>query len=258
MRRLLPLAFLATACTQHFTPLQNRVAVGKEPYVVFAADGAGGQGDLFAASTSGGSAYQFTYSLADESRPALDPSGVMVAFVRTPNDTDHASRRVWVMNMLNGHEREIDTLAAGAIPERLAWSADGRTIFIAATTGLWAVPAPPADSAPRRLAGPDSAAADSALAVMVGAPPFARIAACHPGADDVCAFSGTGAPSLVDAPAREPFRWGADSLGYFVGERIVVRPVGPGRTRELQIERVPDRPRDASRFAGPRDTTSTR
>ena len=257
-----PLAALAllvlAACTQHFTPLQNRIAVGKQAYVVFAADGQGGQGDLFAVDAAGGSPYPFTYSLADESHPALDPTGVMLAFIRSASDTDRASRRVWVMDLLNGRERHL-ALPDGVVPETVAWSRDGGTVFVGTSTGDWAIVAPPAASAARRLSGADSLAADSALAVLVGDPPFARIDACHRGADAICAFTGALTPTPVDSPAHGPFRWGADSLGYFVGERLMVRPVASGRPREVRVEGVPDHPRDATWFRGlVRDSTGAR
>lgn len=243
------LLFALAACTQHFTPLQNRIAVGKKPYVVFVADGEGGQGDLFAIDAFGGNAYPFTYSLADESHPALDPTGVLLAFIRSPNDTDRASRKVWIMDLLNGRETDLP-LDRGVVPEAVAWSRDGGAIDVATSAGTWQLSPPPAAPAPRRLSGPDSLAADSALAVLVGDPPFARVGPCQVGGDALCAFTGEAPPAPVDSPAHHPFRWGGDSLAYFVGERLVVRPVGPGRPREVQIERAPEHPRDATWFGG--------
>lgn len=249
MRRSLPLLALLTACTQHFTPLQNRIVVGKESYVVFVADGEGGQGDLFAIDAFGGNAYPFTYSLADESHPALDPTGVLLAFLRSTSDTDRAARKVWVMDLLNGRETDLP-LAHGVVPEQVAWSRDGAVIYVATSAGTWALAAPPGAPAPHRLSGGDSLAADSALTVLVGDPPFARIGPCRPGAEAICAFAGAARPTAVDSPAHHPFRWGSDSLGYFVGEHLVVRPVGPGRPREVRIERAPDHPREATWFGG--------
>lgn len=248
--KIAPLFLVAlAACTQHFTPLQNRIAVGKESYVVFAADGVGGQGDLFAMDAFGGNAYPFTYSLADESHPALDPTGVLLAFIRSNSDTDRASRKVWVMDLLNGRETDLP-LDGSVVPEQVAWSGNGRTIYVATSNGTWALAAPPGRPAPHRLSGVDSLAADSALAVLVGDPPFARIAPCRSGAGAICAFAGTAPPTPVDSPAHHPFRWGGDSLGYFMGEHLVVRPVGSGRPREVRIERAPDHPREATWFGG--------
>ncbi|MGH7732264.1 MAG: TolB family protein [Gemmatimonadales bacterium] len=237
------------ACTQHFTPLQNRIVVGKESYVVFVADGEGGQGDLFAMDAFGGNAYPFTYSLADESHPALDPTGVLLAFIRSTSDTDRASRKVWVMDLLNGRETDLP-LDRGVVPEQVGWSRGGATIYVGTSNGMWALAAPPASPTPHRLTGLDSLAADSALAVLVGNPPFARVDQCRPGADAICAFAGAAPPTPVDSPAHHPFRWGSDSLGYFVGERLLVRPVGPGRPREVRIERAPDHPHEATWFGG--------
>lgn len=256
MRLTLLVSLALAACTQHFTPLQNRIVVGKESYVVFAADGVGGQGDLFAMDAFGGNAYPFTYSLADESDPALGPTGVLLAFIRSTSDTDRASRKVWVMDLLNGRETDMP-LDQGVVPEQVAWSRDGATIYIATSNGTWAIAAPPARPAPHRISGLDSLAADSALAVLVGDPPFARIALCRPGSDAICAFAGTAPPTPVDSPAHHPFRWGGDSLGYFMGENLVVRPVGSGRPREVRIERAPDHPREATWFGGLTAPTAT-
>lgn len=256
MRRFIPLLALLAACGQHFTPLQNRISVGKEAYVVFVAEGQGSQGDLYAVDANGGLAYPFTYSLASESRPALDPTGVMLAFLRSSSDTSTGPRKLWVMNLLNGSERELP-LAAGVIPDEVAWSRNGGTIFVGTRSGLWALMPPPAAAEPKRLTGSDSLAADSALALLVGDPPFARIEPCHAGADDICAFAASRAPQVVDSPASGPFRWGSDSLGYFVGGRIYVRPLGGGKPREVRVEQAPDHPRQATWFAGLRpDSTA--
>lgn len=249
MRFLLPFLLLLAGCREHFTPLQNRIAVGKEAYVVFAADGQGGQGDLYAVDANGGVAYPFTYSLASESHPALDPTGVMLAFVRAPSDTGGTPTKLWVMNLLNGNERELP-LGDGVVPRAAAWSRDGRTIYARTSNGIWSVAVPPAAPAPRHLGGSDSLTADSALTVLVGDPPFARIAPCREGVEDLCAVPAAGAPQVVDSPAHGPFRWGSDSLAYFVGDRMLVRSVGPGRPREIRIERAPGHLRDATWFPG--------
>ena len=256
MRRFIPLLTLLAACGDHFTPLQNRIAVGKEAYVVFVADGQGRQGDLYAVDAAGGLAYPFTYSLASESHPALDPSGVMLAFIRAQSDTTTGARKLWVMNLLNGTEREL-ALDAGVVPEEVAWSHKGGMLVVATRSGLWALTPPPAAPAPHRLTGADSAAADSALALLIGDPPIARIGPCQPDAGDICALAAGRAPEVVDSPGRDPFRWGADSLGYFVGDRIYVRPLAGGKPRELRVEQAPAHLRQATWFPGLRpDSTA--
>jgi hypothetical protein len=162
------------------------------------------------------------------------------------------------MNLLSGSERELPPLGAGIIPEAVAWARDGRTIYVATANGPWSAAAPPADPAPHRLAGPDSLAGDSALAVLVGDPPFARVGPCAAGTHDLCAFAPGRPPALLDSIARDPLRWGGDSLGYFIGDRLVVRPVGPGRVRELHIERLPPHPRQATWFPGLPESTPAR
>jgi hypothetical protein len=59
----------------------------------------------------------------------------------------------------------------------------------------------------------------------------------------LCAFP----PGQEEAPLQEggvdPVHWGADSVGYFVGDRLLVRAGGGGRVREVKWIRVPLRPR---------------
>ncbi|MGH7579710.1 MAG: hypothetical protein ACREM9_06020, partial [Gemmatimonadales bacterium] len=92
-------------------------------------------------------------------------------------------------------------------------------------------------------------AADSALAVLLGAPAFARVVPCA-SPEDLCVAGDTGSLELLARGARDPARWGADSVAYLQGDRLVVRPVGPGRARSVEWSGVPARPRHFSMFAG--------
>jgi hypothetical protein len=234
----------APACRDTFLPLKNRITPGIDPFVVFVADGQMGAGELWAGQTGGGSVYQVTYTLADEDAPALAPSGGVLAFTRGATKQDSVGRHIWFMNLVSGNEREVPALPDGAVPLALAFSSDGVTVYVRTTRGLWSISAPPAVSPPRRLAAADSARADSALTVYLGEPPFARIGPCaeHPGT--LCAFP----PGKAEAPLQEggfdPVHWGADSIGYFVGDRLVVRSGGGGRLREVTWARMPAAPRD--------------
>ena len=248
LRRAIPqvsfvaLGLLLAGCQDTFYPLKNRITPGLDPFVVFAAEGQGGARELWAAHTGGGTVYQLTYTLGDESAPALAPTGGVLAFIRSTARGDSAGRRIWFMNLVTGAERDLPSLPDASIPSRLAFSADGARLYARTPTGLWGIDAPPLPSAPRRLAGADSLAADSALTVYLGDPPFARIAACVARTGWICAFP----PGKEETPLQEggvePVRWGPDSVGYLVGGRLIVRSGGAGRSREVMWTRVPPNP----------------
>jgi hypothetical protein len=231
-----------TACQDTFYPLKNRITPGLDPFIVFVAEGQGGARELWAAHTGGGRAYQLTYTLGDESAPALTPTGGVLAFLRSTGPGDSAGRRIWFMNLVTGAERDLPPLPDASIPSRLAFSADGTRLYVRTPTGLWRVDAPPAPAAVGRVTGVDSLAADSALTVYLGDPPFARIGACAVRTGWICAFP----PGNEETPLQEggvdPVRWGPDSVGYLVGDRLVVRSGGAGRSREVMWTGVPPRP----------------
>ena len=230
-------------CQSTFLPLKNRITPGVDAFVVFVADGQADAGELWAGQASGGAVYQVTYTLSDEDAPALSPSGGVLAYTRAPSRADSGARRIWFMNLVSGNERELPALPDGAVPTRLAFSADGLTLYVRTTNGLWSTEAPPAVSPPRRLAGSDSARADSALTTFLGEPAFAVVGACVAAADKLCVFP----PGQAEAPLQEggfdAVHWGADSIGYLVGDRLLVRSGGGGRVREVTWARMPSHPR---------------
>lgn len=232
-----------TACQDTFYPLKNRITPGLDAFVVFAAEGQAEAGELWAGQASGGPVFQVTYTLSDEDLPALAPSGGVLAFTRSPSRADSLGRKVWFMNLVTGAEREMSIFPDSSFPTRLAFSADGATLYVRTTTGLWAVEAPPAPSSSRRLVAADSIAADSALTVFLGEPAFARIGDCVVATGSLCAFP----PGQGEAPLQEggfdPVHWGADSVGYLVGDRLLVRSGDGGRVRDVKWTRVPPRPR---------------
>ena len=240
---LLVILASTTACRDTFYPLKNRITPGIDPFVVFTADGQADAGELWAGEASGGPVFQLTYTLSDEDAPALSPSGGVLAFIRSPSRADSAGRRVWFMNLVTGNERELPAFPDSSVPLRLAFAAAETTLFVRTTQGLWSVAAPPTAYPPTRLRGPDSVAADSALTVFIGDPPFARIGPCLVRNGSLCAFP----PGKDETPLQEggfdPVRWGADSVGYFVGDRLLVRSGEGGRVREVKWVRVPVRPR---------------
>ena len=52
-------------------------------------------------------AIPITFSTVGEMRPALSPDGGAVAFLRAGSLTDSAPVSVWVLNLINGAERQI-------------------------------------------------------------------------------------------------------------------------------------------------------
>lgn len=249
MNRWLRLALtvpVAAACGGSLSPLANRLAVGREPYVVFVAAGEGAAGDLYASSAAGGPLFPITYTRVDESAPALSPDGILLAFVRTRSTSDTAGRSVWVMNLLNGAERELPGPVPGTRPSRVAWSGDGKTLYVRADRGDYRVNAPPEQPDPRPLGG-GSLGADSALNVWVGEPAFARITNCA-GKTALCSVDTAGDSGVIVVEGSGPVRWGSDSLGYFLGDGFYVRPLGAGAQRRIAWAGQPVRPRELSYF----------
>ncbi len=217
--------------------------------VVFVGGDAPGGGDLYALEPTGGRAIRITFSVVGEMRPALSPDGGQLAFLRAGALSDSTPASVWVLNLVSGAERRIPLPPRAGPPERVAWSADGRLLLVRSAAGLYGAPAPPQQSEARPLAGPERAAAESALAVLLGRPAFARVVPCAE-AEDLCVLGDSGPPALLARGAREPARWGPDSVAYLLGDQLLVRPVGPGRARRVTWSGVPPRPRQLTVFPG--------
>ena len=237
---------LVLGCRVSLSPVKNRVGVGVESYVVFDADGENGEGDLYVGSASGGKVFRVTFTRVHEFSPALSPDGLMLAFIRGPHAADSAGHRIWIMNLLNGAEREVPTFGANAYPTRLAWSLDGRTLYVRTGRGDFQIAAPPADPAPQPVDPARLATADTMLAVPLGSPVLAIAEVCDSG---VCARTPSGT-QMLSARGTSPFRWGTDSVGYFVEGGIEVRPLGGGTTRQLRWGGTPENSRTATQFPG--------
>jgi hypothetical protein len=240
-------SLILVSCHGTLSPLSNRIKVGEEAFVVLVADGEDHAGDLFAVPASGGNAFQVTFTRVDESRPALSPDGYVVAFARgglragTPTS-------VALLNLVNGAERRVE-LPEGVTVQRIGWSADGAEIYIRSGSGDYVAAAPPAPAGLRPVAAGDSALADSALAVLLGAPPFAAAVPCAAGSGLCVRVAGV--ETILDADGLAPLRWGGDSVAYFVNSALVVRPLGPGRLRRIAWNRELPHPREATYTAGP-------
>jgi hypothetical protein len=236
------LALLA-ACSGTLSPFRRHAVVGQDAYLVFVGDGPEGRSDLFGVRGDGGPVFQLTYTAVAELAPALSPNGAMLAFLRPRAPRDTLPGAVWVMNLLNGAERELPLPANAGRPERIGWSHDGRTIWVRAGAQDWRLAAPPAPPAPRPTGPAERAEADSSFGVFLGDPPFTRVVTCD-GA--LCARGDTGAPAPFAAGGRDPVRWGGDS----VGDTLTVRSLGPGRPRQVQWSGAPRRPRELTYFPG--------
>lgn len=236
------LALTLAGC--NLSPLQNRIAVGEDPFVAFVAEGADGRTDIFAGLPAGGELSRITFTPVAESHPALTPSGDAVAFIRYPPDAATATPRLVVLNLLNGAERDVATSALAGPVEGLAWNTDLTALLLRSAGVTWRIPFPFGDDPPVRLDGVARAAADSAIDVLLGEPAFARAGACDAGG--ICVTGPSGAPAVVSASGHDPFRWGTDSLAWFEEGRVVVRPLGPGAARTLTWLEMPAHMRQGS------------
>jgi dipeptidyl aminopeptidase/acylaminoacyl peptidase len=236
---------LLTACGG-ISPLRKHAIVGRDSYAVFVADGADGAGELFAVRGDGGPVFPITFTPVREAKPALSPDGFMLAFLRTRRVQDTVPSSVWVMNLLTGAERRIE-LPAESEGEAVGWSRDGRSLVVSAGRFAWEVPAPPELSEPRAIPPSRWHRVDSALGVFVGDPPFARVYQCE---ESLCAAPARGSPASLAENARDPARWGPDSLAYFSAGELLVRPAGPGKARAVPWTAVPPNPRQLSAFPG--------
>jgi hypothetical protein len=247
---------LLAACESTFLPLRGKFEVGQDPMVVFVGGDGPAGGDLYAVPTSGGRAIPITFSTVGEMRPALSPDGGAVAFLRAVlragSLTDSAPASVWILNLINGAERQVELPDGAGPPEQAGWTDGGRALVMRAGGRLYRAEAPPAEGVARLVPVPRRASAESALAVLLGRPAFGRAVPCA-NAEDLCVVGDTGSPVLFARGAREPARWGNDSVAYLEGDRLMVRPLAAGRARQVEWSALPPRPRQLSVFAGATD-----
>jgi hypothetical protein len=249
---LSPLTLLLLACDPTLPPLRGQMEIGQDPYAVFV----GGDeltADLYAVRPEGGTPVPITFTNVAELRPALSPDGTGLAFLRAASLNDSRPATVWVMNLLSGSERELVLPQRSGQPQRVGWERDGNRVIVATANGLYRFNAPPASPEPRPVPEAERARAESSLAVLLGDPVFTRVVPCERGPRALCVVGARGRPTLLAQGVRDPVRWGPDSVGFFVGERLQIRPVGPGRPRLLLISNAPERPREMTFFPGVRE-----
>jgi hypothetical protein len=222
--------------------MRHRIDAGRETFAVFVADAPDGRGDLYAMTGVGSDVVQLTFTLPAEWRPRLSPGGDVVAFLRSRDMRDTLRTRVWLLNLLNGAERELALPDSSGVPEDLGWSDDGRALGVRTSAGTWSLSTPPAPPAAVVLPGV------AAFPVRVGYPPFASIAPCADMATNLCVYPDSGTPAVLDDGARDAFRWGDDSVAYVRGRDVVIRPLGRGRSRTLRWREGLRNPREPDAF----------
>jgi hypothetical protein len=242
-------AIAVAACSGTLPPLRGQMEVGRDAYAVFVGGTSRAGGDLYAVRTDGGPPVQVTFTPVGEMRPALSPDGGMVAFLRGTSLRDSTPGSVWVMNLLTGADRELALPKGAGTPVAVGWDRDGRSLVVRASAGVFRMRAPPAGADPRPVPSNERPAAESSLAVLLGDPVFARVVPCAQ-AGALCVAADTGAPGLLARGARDPLRWGSDSVAYFLRDQVEIRPVGPGRARLLGWDNPPDGARQMTVFTG--------
>jgi hypothetical protein len=237
-----------SACSGSLPPLRGQIEVGRDAYAVFVAGSGLAGGDLYAVRAEGGAALPITFTNVGEMRPRLSPDGTAIVFLRGRSLTDSTPATIWVMNLLNGAERELGLPKGAGLPTAAAWADSGRTIFVSATSALYRFDAPPATSDAGVVSAAERPAAESSLAVVLGDPAFARVVPC-PEQRALCIQPNTGAPALLAHGARDALPWGTDSVAYFLGNEVEIRPLGAGRSRRLAMD-APPHPRQMTAFMG--------
>ena len=246
-RLLFTLSF-SLACSGTLPPLRGKIDVGREPYAIFVG-GKPPAGDLYAVRANGGPAVPITFTPVAELMPALHPSGTQVAFLRGESLHDATPTTVWVMNLLNGAERELQLPKDAGRPRRIGWTPDGESLVLRTGRGVYRLNAPPAEPDPQPVARAERAAAESSLAVLLGDPIFASVVSCRSGTY-LCVVNRRGKPGILAQAARDPVRWGPDSVAFFVGPLLQIRPLRRGRPRLMLWSNVPEKPRQITFFEG--------
>ena len=245
---LIPLTLLLAGCDATLPPLRGKLEVGRDAYAVFVGGGSLNS-DLYAVSADGGPAYPLTYTPVAELQPALSPDGSTVAFLRAKSLRDSTPGTVWVLKLLSGADRELRLPKGAGVPRQLGWMREGATLVIESDRGLYLVDAPPAQTNGRPVPTGLQHQAESALAVLLGDPVFARVVPCH-AADELCVVGDTGTPGFLARGAHDPLRWGPDSVAFLLGTRLEIRPLARGRPRRLAWSHLPENPRQLTFFPG--------
>ncbi len=235
------LSLAVAACG--LSPIDHRIKLGEEPFVVFVGEGIDGHTDLFTTTTGGGSVFQLTFTPVVESQPKLAGGGLMVAFLRYRDTLPGTHRDVVVMNLVTGSERVIGLPADAGTPLALGWGSGDSSLYIRTDAGNWRTSIPPSSAAAELVPANDSMAAVKAINPWLGQSRFAEAIPCK---DGVCVVGPKQDTSELSAIGRYPLRWGNDSVAWLEGNEIVVRPLGTGRVRRISLKDAPLHVREAS------------
>ncbi len=175
---------------------------------------------------------------------------MVVAFLRGRDTSATAPRDMVLMNLISSGENDITLPPAAGQPLALAWSGDAKHLYVRTDSGLWQVDAPPGPPHPMPVPAADTAAADSALAIWLGDPPFARAIACSGGG--VCIIGPKGDTTAARAARARP-----DPLGRRFGGLVRARQSAGAfpRPRRAASRRLA-RHADATAAAGLRGGTA--
>ena len=224
-RSALPAVLLAAAgCT--VTPLTNKVSPGDDAFVVVVGEGDDNATDLFAAPAGGGSFARFTFNRPVEDLPKLDPTGTRLAFVRRSASRDSVVSLV-VLDLVKNEEQRAALPAGLPYPTALGWGRNGKVVIVRAAT-LYQADLTPTLGGIVPVPAAERAAADSAVEELLGDPPQGVARFCG---GQACIVATGGDSTMLGNQARDPVRWGPDSVAYFVGNVLEVRPLGGGRVR---------------------------
>ena len=235
---------LLAGCRGSLSPLSNRLKIGEESYIVFAADGEDGKGDLFASPPEGGRAFQITFTRVDERAPALAPDGSMLAFLRSRTAEDASGGSLVLLNLLNGAERRTDA-PPGTVA--LGWSADGTALLVQTGSGFLRTGVPPQPFFLGPVPASHLPGVDSLFRAILGDPAVGEAGPCSSGRG-VCARLTNGDSLTLSANGSGAVRWGSDSVAYREGGGFVIRPLAGGRTRTVRWTTDVRNPRGLTHF----------
>lgn len=225
------------------SPIDHRIKLGEEPFVVFVGEGSDGNTDLFTTTTSGGHVYQLTFTRVIERAPALAGGGGMVAFLRIRDTLPGTPRDVVIMNLENGAEKSIPLPVTAGLARSLGWGAGDRVVYIRTDSGLWRANIPPSGVTATAIPDADAAVPNQAIGAWLGQPPFAEAIPCAIG---LCIVGRARDTTSLSPTGHDPMRWGSDSVAWFEGREIVIRPLGTGRARRITLLEAPSNAREGS------------
>ncbi len=110
------LAAVAFVSACSFSPINHRIKIGEESFIVFVGEGIDHNTDLFAVPANGGSVAQITFTPLVEKGPRLSPTGEVVAFLRMRDTIPGTPRNVVLMNLLSGGEAAVALPADAGAP----------------------------------------------------------------------------------------------------------------------------------------------